>query len=41
MIDIAGICIILHNMCIIGKDKFDIEWIKEIKKIIKNEMKNK
>ena len=27
-------CIVLYNMCIIGKDKFDIEWIfSKIKKM--------
>ncbi len=26
--DAVATCIILHNMCIIGKEKFDIKWIE-------------
>ena len=29
MADVVVTCIILHNMCTIGKDKFDIEWVEE------------
>lgn len=34
MDDIVATCIILHNMCIIEKDKFDLEWMgRSIKEI--------
>ena len=29
MVDVVITCITLHNMCTIGKDKFDTDWIKE------------
>jgi hypothetical protein len=29
MADVVCTCIILHNMCTIGKNKFDMEWIEE------------
>ena len=32
MTDIVATCIILHNMCIIGKDKFDMKWVEERQK---------
>ena len=31
MADIVSIFIILHNLCITTKDKFDAIWIKEVK----------
>ena len=32
MINIVATCIVLHNMCILGKDTFYIEWIEEAKR---------
>ena len=32
MADVVVTCIILHNMCIIENNKFDIEWIEETKR---------
>ena len=29
MADVIATCITLHNMCTIGKDKFDTDWIEE------------
>ena len=30
--DVIATCIILHNMCTIGNDKFDIEWIEKVER---------
>ena len=32
MIDIVAKCIVLHNICVISKDKFDMKWIEEVEK---------
>ena len=29
MTNIVATCIVVHNMCTIGRKKFDIEWIEE------------
>ena len=33
-------CIVLHNMCTIGNDKFDMEWIKEAEKKFNRRIQN-
>jgi hypothetical protein len=35
MADIVSTCIVLHNLCIITKDKFDSNWIKEVEAELK------
>ena len=40
MTDIVATCITLHNMCTIGKDKFDTDWIEEDKKESSRRIKN-
>ena len=35
MTAIVSICIAVHNICIIGKDKFNMQWIEEVKKTFK------
>ena len=32
MTDVVSTCIVIHNMCTIGKDTFDIEWIEEVER---------
>lgn len=32
MTDIVATCIVLHNICATGKDKFYMEWIEEVEK---------
>ena len=32
MVDVVATCIVLYNMYIIRKNKFDIEWIEEVEK---------
>ena len=41
MIDIVAICIILHNMCTIGNDTFDMEWIEETERKLNKHIDNK
>jgi hypothetical protein len=31
MVDIVSPCIVLHNICIIGKDGLNRKWIEEVK----------
>ena len=40
MIDVVATCIVLHNMCIIGNDKFDIKWIKEAERELNRHIDN-
>ena len=41
MADVVATCIILHNMCTIGKDKFDIEWIEEAERELNRRIENR
>jgi hypothetical protein len=31
MVDIVSTCIVLHNICTIGKDGLNRKWIEEVK----------
>ena len=39
MTDVIATCSTLHNMCTIGKDKFDIEWIEEAERKLSRRLK--
>lgn len=41
MANVDAICIVLHNMCIIGKNKFDIERIEEAERELNRYIDNK
>ena len=41
MVDVVATFIILHNMRIIEKDKFDIKWIEEEERILNRHIDNK
>ena len=41
MTDIVATCIILHNICTIRKDKFDIEWIEEAERELNRRIHNR
>ena len=40
-IDIIIACIVLHYMCTIGNEKFDIKLIKEAKRKLNRQIRNK
>ena len=41
MADIVATCIVIHNMCTIGKHKFDIEWIEEADRELNRHINNR
>ena len=41
MTDVVATYIMLHNMCTIGKDNFDIEWLKEVERKLSRRIDNK
>ena len=41
MADIVTTCIVLHNMCTIENDKFDMEWIEEVEIKLNRRIHNK
>ena len=41
MTNVVATYIVLHNMCTIGKDNFDIEWLKEVERKLSRRIDNK
>ena len=40
MTDVVATCIVLRNMCTIGKNKFDIKWVEEAEKKLNRHIDN-
>ena len=41
MTNVIVTCIVLHNICTIGNDKFDIEWIEEVERELSRRIENR
>ena len=41
MADVVVTCITLHNMCTIGKDKFDTKWIEKFERELSRRIDNR